>query len=178
MPGANLILIGMPGSGKTTLGMRLARAHGLKFVDTDFLIEQRFGYPLEKLKNRHGPAYIRRIEERTLTSLALENYIIATGGSAVYSERAMSHLQEIGRIAYLHISLATLLARVKANPNRGLVISPHHSLQVLYHQRLPLYRRWAELTIDNNWPLTAWQFDRILQRLTAAAQAAAITARG
>ncbi|NNC99576.1 MAG: shikimate kinase [Gammaproteobacteria bacterium] len=162
------MLIGLPGSGKTTIGKRFARSYNLKFLDTDALIEQRYGYSLQQLMNRHGHKFIRSIEEQALSSLNLQNHVISTGGSAVYSELAMSHLQASSCIVYLQISLATLLRRVNNTSNRGLVMLPHYSLPTLYHERLPLYRRWAQVIIDNNRPLTAWQFDRIAAQILAA----------
>jgi len=151
----------MPGSGKSTLGRRLAQQHGLGFIDTDEMIERRYGFDLQVLLDRHGHQYIRKIEEQVICSMQLENHVIATGGSAVYSDLAMRHLAALGRIIYLHISLPTLLARVSAAPNRGIAIPPSVSLASLFHQRLPLYKKWADHTIENNRPLSAWQFEQL-----------------
>lgn len=165
---SNIVLIGMPGSGKTTLGQRLAGLLTMQFVDTDKIIEQRVGYSLQQLVNQRGHRFMRVIEEQTLTSLTLENHVIATGGSAVYSTAAMQHLARSGSIVYLHISLPILLQRVTNSASRGLVKLPRISLPHLYRERLPLYRQWAEVTVENNHPLTAWQFDKFVKQLAAA----------
>ena len=161
----NIILVGMPGSGKSTLGRRLAKSHAMSFLDTDELIERRCGCSLQQTLNRHGYLYLRAIEQNVLSALQLENHVISTGGSAVYSAVAMAHLRSLGNIVYLHISMSTLLARVDNSTARGLAKLPQQSLHSLYRERLPLYRRWANVTIDNNRPLSAWQFEELVSKI-------------
>ena len=163
--GGNIIFVGMPGSGKSTLGRRLAKTHSMSFVDTDELIERRFGASLQQLLNRHGYLLLRELEQQVLCSLKLQNHVISTGGSAVYSAASMEHLASLGSIVYLHISVVTLLSRVNNSDARGLAKLPQQSLPSLYRERLPLYRRWANITIDNNRPMSAWQFEELVSQI-------------
>jgi shikimate kinase len=164
-PTPDLVFIGMPGSGKSTLGKYLAALLGLKFIDTDELIEQKHGYSLQHLLDRHGHQFIRRAESEIICSLQSQNHVIATGGSAVYSEEAMLHLRELGKVIYLHISLPTVIARVGRAPDRGIAKLPNVSLASLYRERLPLYQRWANVTLQNNWPLTDLRLEELANQL-------------
>ncbi|MFT5136255.1 MAG: shikimate kinase [Arenicella sp.] len=160
-----LIFIGMPGSGKSTLGKYIAALRGLKFIDTDELIEQKHGYSLQHLLDRHGHQFIRRAESEIICALESQNHVIATGGSAVYSEDAMLHLRDLGKVIYLHISLPTVIARVGRAPDRGIAKLPNVSLASLYRERLPLYQRWANVTLQNNWPLTDLRLEQLANQL-------------
>jgi len=148
MQRTNLVLIGMPGAGKSTLGVVLAKRLGLGFVDTDLLIQMRCGRLLQEVIDGEGLAAFRALEEQTLREFDVCNAVIATGGSAVYSEAAMRHLAGIGRIIHLDVPLADLELRLQDMRTRGLVIDPGATLADLYAERLPLYRRWADLTIE------------------------------
>lgn len=163
---SNLVLIGMPSSGKSTLGKIIASKFGLGFVDTDQLVEQYAGYSLQQLVNMRGIKNFRAIEAQVVGSLELENHVIATGGSVVYSEGAMSHLATSACIVYLHLSLPTMLRRLHNIGSRGLVKLPGDSLHKLYFARQPLYAHWAERTLDNNWPLSAARIDHLLASLS------------
>jgi len=147
MAKTNLVLIGMPGAGKSTLGVVLAKRLGLGFVDTDLLIQMRSGRLLQEVIDADGLAVFRALEEQTLLEFDICNAVIATGGSAVYSEAAMRHLAEIGTIVFLDVPLAELEQRLKDMKSRGLVIDPGATLADLLAERLPLYRRWADLTV-------------------------------
>lgn len=164
---ANIVLIGMPGSGKSTLGKRLAKQRGLSFLDTDKLIEADQNLPIQEIVNLRGVRYLRQIEERVLCALDCERTVIATGGSAVYSEPAMTHLGCGGIRLYLRINLPTLLRRVSNVGSRGLAKLPSHPLVRLYSERLPLYAAAADITLDNNWPLTGVRLDQCHQLLDA-----------
>jgi len=155
----------MPGSGKSTLGRHLANRYDLHFVDTDELIERRFCCSIQQLLNRYGMRYIQTIEQQTLCALQLSGHVIATGGSAVYSQLGMEHLQALGKIIYLKISLPTLLQRVDNVGSRGMVKPTHFGLPNVYRERAPLYSQWAQITIDNNQPLTAWRLDETCDRV-------------
>ena len=144
----NLILIGMPGAGKSTIGMLLAKHANLGFLDTDLLLQSREGRSLQQIVDQDGYLGLRAAEERLILSLNCTNQVIATGGSVVYSESAMQHLQNLGRIIFLHLPLAELLPRLVDLDTRGLVRRPGQSIRDLYAERLPLYRRYADFTID------------------------------
>lgn len=144
----NVVLIGMPGAGKSTVGVVLAKRLGLQFIDVDLLIQMRTGQRLQEIINRHGLAAFCRIEEEVLLDLRAANAVIATGGSAVYSEKAMAALKGEGTVVFLDLPLEELQRRLKDMDSRGLVIDPGQTLTDLWRQRLPLYRRHAELTVD------------------------------
>lgn len=144
---SNIVLIGMPGAGKSTVGVVLAKRLGLAFVDVDLLLQSRHGRRLQDLIDGAGLAFFRTLEEETLTSLELAGTVIATGGSAIYSEAGMTSLAASGRIVFLDAPLAALLHRIQDMDQRGLVIDPGESFADLYARRRPLYQRWAELTI-------------------------------
>ena len=145
---SNLILIGMPGAGKSTVGVVLAKRLGYDFLDTDVLIQARQGRRLQEIIDSDGLAAFRQIEETALLSLDCRRTVIATGGSAVYSEAGMTALKKHGTIVYLDLPLEELALRVRDMDTRGMVIDPGETFSDLFTHRLPLYRRWAELTID------------------------------
>jgi shikimate kinase len=143
----NIILIGMPGAGKSTVGVLLAKRLGYQYVDTDLLLQTRHNSRLQQIIAREGLAAFKRIEEDVLCSLAITHSVVATGGSAVYSEPAMAHLRQLGQLVFIDIPLDELLTRVHDMDSRGLVIGPDETYEHLYYERLPLYRKYAEVTI-------------------------------
>lgn len=161
----NIVLIGMPGSGKSTVGRRLARTLNMGFVDTDILLEKVENKAIQDIVERRGLNYFRQLEEQVLSNLWFDNHIISTGGSAVYSKAAMRHLGETGVRVYLQISLKTLNARVNNTGSRGLVKMPTYPLARLYKERYALYQEVADLTFDNNNPLTGLRFDTLIQQI-------------
>lgn len=143
---SNIILIGMAGAGKTTVGSVLARLTGKQFVDTDDLIEQRTGMALQDYLHRVGREAFQQQEEQTLLAIDLADHVIATGGSVIYSDRAMNHLRKNGRIVLLEVDLEVLARRVQPD-TRGLVNPGGISFRDLYYSRKPLYERWADIRI-------------------------------
>ena len=143
-----VILIGMPGVGKTTLGATLATSLGCEFIDTDLLIEQAEQQSLQAIVDQRGYLQLREIEERILLALDCEDSVVATGGSAVYSVAAMAHLKRLGTVIYLRASLATLQRRIDNFESRGLARSPGQSLASLFAERGPLYERYADRVLD------------------------------
>lgn len=144
----NLIFIGMPSSGKSTLGRLLAKELGRPFLDTDDVIRQINGCELHEIMDRDGlQAFLDR-EVEAIRTVDVQNTVIATGGSAIYSPAGMEHLQKIGKIIYVKISYETLEKRVGDPHLRGVVLAPGKTLRDLYEERVPLYEKYADLTLD------------------------------
>ena len=144
---SNIVLIGMPGSGKSTVGVILAKMASLDFVDTDILIQMAAGKSLQKIIDADGYLVLRRIEEEVLLKLDCRNHVIATGGSAVYSSAAISHLKKDGVIVFLDVDIETLQSRIRNYETRGLAKRPDQTLEELFAERLALYREYADITI-------------------------------
>ena len=148
MSKSNIILIGMPGAGKSTVGVILAKRLGYGFVDTDLLIQTRVGKNLQAIINEDGLDAFRRIEEEVLLALEVQHTVIATGGSAVYSPAAMKSLKQSGTTVFINSPLQTLQARIADMSTRGMVITPGESFASLFIERNPLYRKYADLIVD------------------------------
>jgi shikimate kinase len=144
----NVVLIGMPGSGKSTVGVLLAKATGRYFMDTDVYVQVLEQRGLQEIIDERGLAEFCSIEEQHILCIDLKNAVIATGGSAVYSARAMDHLAAGGVIVHLDLDFETIEERVTNLYTRGVVMEKGRPLRQLYEKRHPLYRKWAELTID------------------------------
>ena len=143
----NIILIGMPGAGKSTVGVLLAKRLGYNFVDTDLLLQAQQKARLQEIIAAVGLEGFKAVEEEVLCGLVTSHSVIATGGSAVYSERAMARLKKLGQTVFIDIPLQELLGRVNDMDSRGLVIGPDESYEHLYTERQPLYRHYADVTI-------------------------------
>jgi shikimate kinase len=144
----NIILIGMPGAGKSTVGVILAKTLGMTFVDTDIAIQERTGRLLQEIIDTDGPAAFLKTEEETVLSLHCCNSVIATGGSVVFSGKAMVHLKKDGVVVYLAISFDEMAKRLKNITTRGIVLFSGESLFDMYHERVPLYEKYADITVD------------------------------
>ncbi len=149
-PQDNIVLIGMPGSGKSTIGIVLAKMLNYDFVDVDLVIQQRCDKTLQRLIDAIGPAGFIDVENEVLKSLDFQHTIISTGGSAVYSEEAISHLSNSGTIVYLEVGLPTLEEHLSDFSERGVVMRKEGamSLYSLYEERVPLYERNADVTVN------------------------------
>lgn len=148
----NIILIGMPGSGKSTCGVVAAKLLLKNFFDTDLLIQNREGRRLQQIIDEKGLDYFARAEEEAVLSLDIAGTVIATGGSVVYSPAVMEHLRRMGKVIYLHLEYETMCRRIQNLDSRGVVLQAGCTLQDMYKERLPLYRRYADAVIkcDNN----------------------------
>ena len=144
----NVVLIGLPAAGKSTLGVLLAKRLSLDFVDTDVALQARTGRRLQDILDRDGVEAFRRLEEEQILSLRPSATVVATGGSVVYSEAAMAHLGRGGTTVYLFLSLARWHERLRDFGDRGVVRAPGQSFESLYAEREPLYRRWADVVVD------------------------------
>lgn len=148
----NIILIGMPGSGKSTCGVLAAKALLKNFFDTDLLFQGLEEKRLQDIIDDDGIEYFLSAEERAILSLDLNATVVATGGSVVYSDKSMEHLKKSGKIIYLHLSYDTMVDRIKNITTRGVVVKEGDSLEDMYNERLPMYQKWADVVIncDNN----------------------------
>lgn len=142
-----ITLVGMPGAGKSTVGVLLSKRLGLDFVDTDLSIQVREGRILQDIVDAQGYLKLREIEESVLLSLDARGRVVATGGSAVYSERAIRHLAAQSVIVYLDVPLEELRRRIRDYDTRGIARRPDQNLDDLFRERTLLYRQYADLRI-------------------------------
>jgi shikimate kinase len=164
-PERNIVLIGMPGVGKSTVGVLLAKRLGFAFIDTDILIQVREGRSLQELIRAHGAEAFCRIEENHILSLAVGAHVIAPGGSVVYRPRAMAHLKSQGVAIYLDIDVERLKRRLDDVDARGVVIGPGQTIESLYAARRPLYLHYADATVGTDGLTPDQVVGRILQIL-------------
>ncbi len=144
----NIVLIGMPAAGKSTIGVLLAKKLGLSFVDTDLVIQAREKKLLPEIIAEQGIDRFLALEERCLCSLGVTDSVIATGGSAVYSDRAMAALGRTGVLVYLETGLDALEKRLSSLDSRGVVRSKGQSVADIYRGRIPLYQKYADVTVS------------------------------
>ena len=144
----NIVLIGMPGVGKSTAGVLLAKALSRDFLDTDVLIQSREGRRLQTIIDSVGMEAFCAMEERHVLSVECRGTVIATGGSVVYGDRAMAHLKSNGVVLHLDLPLALLKRRLRDLDARGVVMAPDQTLENLFQERQPLYQLHADITID------------------------------
>ena len=144
----NIILIGMPGVGKSTVGVILAKELGYQFVDSDLLIQKREKKLLRQIIAKEGVDGFIAIENEVNASIRTEKSVIATGGSVVYGQEAMEHLKEIGTVVYLKLSYKSLEKRLGNLKGRGMVLRPGQDLRALYKERTVLYEKYADVVVD------------------------------
>ncbi len=145
---SNVILIGMPGAGKSTAGVLLAKYTSRDFLDSDLSIQIKTGETLQQTVDTKGHEALRRIEEEVLVELCVENCVVATGGSAVYSNKAMKALGRTGKIVFLDVSLAELERRIHNFASRGIAKRPDQTLEDLFAERFALYTKYADIIIS------------------------------
>lgn len=144
----NIVLIGMPGCGKSTVGVVLAKALSMEFVDSDIVIQRTMGKRLSELLDEYGTEGFRDIENRVNAGLDVHRTVIATGGSVIYGPEAMAHLRDIGVVVYLRLSYPAIEERLGDLHARGVSIKPGQTLHDLYDERTPLYEQYAHVTIE------------------------------
>lgn len=157
----NIILIGLPGAGKSTQGVILAKTLGMHFIDTDIVIQDQTGRLLQEIINTDGVERFLEIEEECVLSLNRSHAVISTGGSVVLSTRAMNQLRSDGIIIYLEISFEEMVRRLKNITTRGIVLEPGQSLREMYDQRIPLYERYADIRIN----CSGEAFERVMENV-------------
>ncbi len=144
----NIILIGMPGAGKSTVGVVLAKKAGYAFLDSDLLIQSRKGKLLHELISEEGVEGFWKTEEAVNLSIETDRTVIATGGSAIYGARAMEHFKKLGTVVYLKLSCEEIMKRLGDLCERGVTLREGQSLSDLYRERVPLYEKYADIAID------------------------------
>ena len=146
----NIVLIGMPGVGKSTIGVILAKVLGYEFIDADIVIQKEEKRLLKDIIAKEGPEGFLAIENRVNSKLEAEGAVIATGGSVVYGREAMKHLKSMGTIVYLEIGYDILKNRLSDMKDRGVVLKDGQDLKSLVEERVPLYRKYADITITED----------------------------
>ena len=159
----NIVLIGMPGVGKSTAGVVLAKVLGYQFVDADLVIQKEEGKLLHQIIEEVGTEGFIAVENRVNSSLCVEHSIIATGGSVVYGQEAMEHLKEIGTVVYLKLPYEELNRRLKDIKGRGVVLKDGQTLKDLYEERVPLYEHYAAIIVDEYGLNVERTIDKILE---------------
>ncbi|MEE3495878.1 MAG: shikimate kinase [Butyrivibrio sp.] len=144
----NIILVGMPTSGKSTVGVIVAKILGYNFVDADIVIQKKDGRRLSEIIEQEGVEGFIDIENKINSGIEVEKTVIATGGSVIYGAEAMEHYKNIGRVVYLKVGMEVLTKRLKNVKQRGVVMRPGQSLISLYNERSVLYEKYADITID------------------------------
>ena len=160
----NIILIGMPGVGKSTVGVVLAKVLGYQFVDADLLIQEAEGKLLSELIEENGTDGFIEIENRVNSQIQTHRSVIATGGSVIYGKEAMEHLKSIGTVVYLKQNLRVLQRRLRNLKGRGVVLKEGQTLADLYKERTVLYEKYADITVD--------QYKQTIQQTLKAVQEA------
>ena len=161
----SIVLIGMPGAGKSTLGILLAKELGLDFVDTDIAIQVREGRTLQEILDSSDYLHLREIEEQILLSEDITGKVVATGGSAVYSEAGMARLKKTATVIFLDVPLQELRKRIVNFDSRGIARKPNQSLESLFDERCALYRKYGDIKINCDQQSLQQSLDSVLQRL-------------
>ena len=158
----NLVLIGMAGAGKSTIGVLLAKATGMAYIDTDLLVQEKEKKLLQAIISEKGIEGFLKTEEQVILCLDVKNSVIATGGSVIYSIDAMKKLKEHGVVVYLKVSYGEIEKRIRNITSRGIVMRKEQTLYDVYTERVPLYEKYADKIID----CSGMDIEEIVQKLT------------
>lgn len=161
----NIILIGMPGSGKSTLGVLLAKALGYSFIDSDLVIQKQQKKKLQQIIAEEGIDGFLACEDRAIRSIRAEETVIATGGSAVLCPEAMDCLKEMGRVVYIKLSCREIARRIKNIKTRGIVMSPSDSIEDVFQNRAPLYEKYADIIFEGGFGSIEESIEKLLSLL-------------
>ena len=164
----NIIFIGMPAVGKSTVGVVVAKRLGYQFIDTDLLIQEEEGNLLREIIEKKGIDGFLEIEDCVNAKVEVDNTVISPGGSVVYCENAMKHYKEIGTVVYLMESYETINKRLKSAKNRGVVLRDGQTLKDLYDERVPLFERYADLTVCEDGLKLEETIDKVIEALQSA----------
>ena len=161
----NIILIGMPAVGKSTVGVVIAKRMGYRFIDTDLLIQEEEGKLLREIIAEKGTQGFLEVEDRVNASVAVDHAVISPGGSVVYCENAMAHYKEIGTIVYLQVSFETINKRLKNAKKRGVVLREGQTLKDLYDERVKLFEKYADVTVCEDGLMLEETIEKVLDTL-------------
>lgn len=161
----NIVLIGMPGSGKSTLGVLLAKTLAYSFIDSDLLIQSQQNKKLYQIIEQKGLDYFIKAERDAILTINADNTVIATGGSAVLNEESMKHLSKMGIILYLEHPAYEIEKRIKNINTRGIVMRKNETISEIYAERVPLYQKYADITVNLESSDTERSLEKILEKL-------------
>lgn len=161
----NIILIGMPAVGKSTVGVVVAKRLGYKFIDTDLLIQEHTGKLLREIIAEQGTEGFLKIEDEINSKVNVNKTIVSPGGSVVYCENAMKHYKEIGKVLYLKVSYETIQKRLKNAKKRGVVLRDGQTLEDLYNERVSLFEKYADITVCEDGCSLEETIDKVLEAL-------------
>lgn len=148
--GKNIVLIGMPGAGKSTVGVLLAKALNYMFIDSDLIIQNSDGRKLYEIINQDGIDAFLDLENRIISKIKVSNTVIATGGSAIFGAEGMKHLKESGIVVYIKLSCDEIVKRVNNIKTRGIAMKNGETIEDIYAKRVPLYEKYADIIVDCN----------------------------
>lgn len=162
----SIVLIGMPGAGKSTVGILLAKELGMGFVDTDVVIQVREGQTLQEILDSSDYLNLRGIEEQVLLSEVIDGKVVATGGSAVYSEDGMARLKDSATVIFLDVPLQELEKRISNFDSRGIARKPNQSFKSLFEERRELYSKYADISVNCNQQSLQQTLEKTLESLS------------
>jgi len=163
----NIVLVGMPGCGKSTLGVILAKTIGYEFVDTDIIVQRDARKRLQDIINNEGIRSFLKREEGSLLGIVCDRSVIATGGSAVLSEAAMEHLSENGAVVYIKLSPGEIKRRITNIKTRGIACEKNETIESIFEKRSPLYEKYADITVDYEGITSEAAIEEILSAIEA-----------